>query len=81
MSVALYVTKIETIDPKTIVANIVIDCDFGRLPLSIAVDPLGGDSFEILDKARKLLERFGQELSNATRLQMPLRLSVPPQLK
>jgi hypothetical protein len=81
MSVAIYVTKIEIADPKRAAVSVVIDCDLGQLQLDLGMEPMDGDTNEILNATRKRLERFGQELLNATRPQYPLRLSKPPQSK
>jgi len=81
MTVALYVTKIETIGPEKALVSVVIDCDLGRLGLDIPADSPRGDPARVLESVKEKLVRFGYELTDAAKPIEALRLSVPPQLK
>ena len=74
MSVAVYVTKIEMVDPKKAAVSVVIDSDLGRLQLDLAADASDRPN-DILEQVRERLARFGNELLNSSN---SLRLSVPP---
>jgi len=52
MTVALYVTKIEMVDPKTTAVSVVIDCDLGRLQLDVAAESTVGDPNGILNRVQ-----------------------------
>ena len=78
MTVAVYVTKIEMVDPKTATVSVVIDSDLGRLQLNLLAAPSNSQPNVILDQVRSQLARFGNELLNQSQ---SLRFSIPPQLK
>jgi hypothetical protein len=78
MTVAVYVTKIEMVDPKTATVSVVIDSDPGRLQLNLLAAPSNSQPNVILDQVRSQLARFGNELLNQSQ---SLRFSIPPQLK
>ena len=74
MSVAVYVTKIEMVDPKKAAVSVVIDSDLGRLQLDLSAEASDRPN-AILEQVRERLTRFGNELLHSA---ASLHLSVPP---